>query len=274
MLNKPSNLHREGGPSGEDFIDTEVLEEVDLHEPDPSWTIDHAIGILNQLNSVQSSGATCMLRPRGDTDLLSHLVNVDEVRQVLTWDITADRLRAEKALAVSAVDVSAAIDKIDLLFQVPVIGLRTANSALHLTSGFPQRVQKIQRRDSYRVRMRAYGRGGPQVQASLAKGASPVRMRMLDLSLGGCGLLLPAGHDGLEAGTLLDPVQVELDDELSFATGLKVQWSKPVREKDTMVRRIRVGCSWVRLPPAAERKLQMFLDRVQRQRRMKLMDKH
>jgi c-di-GMP-binding flagellar brake protein YcgR len=97
-----------------------------------------------------------------------------------------------------------------------------------------------------------------------------VQVRMLDLSRGGCGVLLPEGFQArtLPVGTNLRSVKVDLSGNLVFMMSAKVIWTTMVRDKDTLECRLRAGLAWVAIAPANARSIQQYLDDVQRQRRM------
>jgi c-di-GMP-binding flagellar brake protein YcgR len=248
--------------------DTPILEETELFVPDPAWTLSEPDAIREELQRLVDNQVTCLLRPEDGNDLLAQAVAVDATAGCIEWHLTGPAQAAASLQVASRVTVSATLGRIDLLFE----GRRFTASATDppvVRCTLPERLQRVQRRDAYRVRMRAYSRGGPCVLMRWGSGRDLQRARILDLSVGGCGLLMPAGvqAEAVPIGTLWRALRVELGPDITFMTAAEVVWHATVRDKDTLSSRVRVGCAWRQLSSASERLIQQHLDEVQRQRR-------
>ena len=89
-------------------------------------------------------------------------------------------------------------------------------------------------------------------------------LRVLDVSIGGCALLVPADVPGLQPGSLLAGVRVELDADTTFNAEVRLlHVSSLSRDAGT-----RLGCEWSKIDGMAQRALQRFIDRTQRRRRL------
>jgi c-di-GMP-binding flagellar brake protein YcgR len=258
--------------SGVDGCDVPVLDEVDLFEPDPVWVVDEPSRVLLELHNLQQSGSVCVLRPQGDPELVAQLVAVDEPAGRIAWRLCGALPDLGSLLQRGEASVEATFGRIDLLFRCAEFQ-PAGDDALLLSSRLPVSIRRIQRREVYRLRMRAYSRGGPRVQLRPPQGSDPVRVRLLDLSVGGCGLLLPKGLEVDWVGTLFRSARVELDPSTVLMTSLRVLWQQKVREPDSLACRIRLGCCWQELSATNERTIQVHLDAVQRQRRMLMKDR-
>jgi c-di-GMP-binding flagellar brake protein YcgR len=94
-------------------------------------------------------------------------------------------------------------------------------------------------------------------------------LRILDVSLGGCALLLPDDVPAVTPGVQVNDVTIDLDADTRFATALHLHH---VTSMTTGVAGVRLGCSMVSLPPAAERALQRYIDQTQKKRRLFSLD--
>ena len=89
-------------------------------------------------------------------------------------------------------------------------------------------------------------------------------LRILDLSVGGCALLLPQDVPMLEPGVLVNREQLELDATTRFECGLRLHHVTSIHCESSGVR---LGCEIVRLGQDALRTLQRYIDQTQRRRR-------
>lgn len=262
-----SDLAAEHAGQGVDGEEAPILEEADLFVPDPAWTIEQPSQVLAELHSLVLSASACLLRPCGHPELVAHPVAIDEATGRIVWRLSGSLPDRGGLLEVGSASVEATIGRIDLLFQCAAFR-PMGDDIAQLSSALPPSIRRIQRREAYRLRMRAYGRGGPRVQLRPPQGRDPVRVRLLDLSVSGCGLLLPKGVEVDWVGTVFRSARVELDPSTVLMTSLRVLWQQKVREPDSLACRIRLGCCWQGLSATNERTIQVHLDAVQRQRRM------
>lgn len=205
--------------------------------------------------------------PEGQT-LGSSLWTLDDQRRRLGFTIDADHPRTGSLLASDELVAVAYLDSVKLQFDVHDLVVVRARDGAALQASFPTEMYRFQRRSAYRVR--TLERSSPT--AHLRHPALPemvLPLRVVDVSIGGCALLV--GHDvpPLQPGTLLGSVRIELDAETRFETGLQLQH---VTDIQPGARSVRIGCAWDRLAPAAERTLQRYIDQTQKRRRMLSLD--
>jgi flagellar brake protein len=205
--------------------------------------------------------------PEGQT-VSSALCTVDDAGRHLGFAIDGDHPRVEALLASDELVAVAYLDSVKLQFDLndPMV-VRGAGGAT-LQSPFPDDLYRFQRRSAYRVR--TLERSSPT--AHLRHPALPdmvLPLRVVDVSIGGCALLV--GHDvpPLQPGTVVASVRVELDADTRFDTGLQLQH---VTDIQPGARGVRIGCAWDRLAPASERTLQRYIDQTQKRRRLLALD--
>lgn len=250
-----------------------ILEETELFVPDPIWTLTQPDAIATELQRLVDGGVTCLLRPEDGNDLLAQPVAVSLSGGYIDWRLCGADAHASALQAQSRVRVSATLGPVDLLFEGSSFVIYRSDPQA-FRCAIPGQVLRVQRREHYRVRMRAYSRGGPSVLFRLEGHRDPLKVRMLDLSVGGCGLLLPQGlaSQAFMPGDKLRAVRVELDADMTLLVAAVVRWSTPVRDKDTLLVRLRVGCAWTNMTVSSQRVIQQYLDEVQRKRRMLMKD--
>jgi flagellar brake protein len=205
--------------------------------------------------------------PEGRT-LTTTLALLDGPQQRLGLHIDADHPHTTALLAADELLAVAWLDSVKLQFdlQHPLLVRGDKGAALH--AGFPDTIYRFQRRGAFRVR--TLERSSPT--AHLRHPALPdmlLPLRVIDVSIGGCALLV--GHDvpPLQPGTRVAGVRIELDAATRFDGGLLLQH---VTHIDPAAGGVRLGCAWDQLPPAAERTLQRYIDQTQKRRRQLALD--
>jgi c-di-GMP-binding flagellar brake protein YcgR len=93
-------------------------------------------------------------------------------------------------------------------------------------------------------------------------------LRVLDVSVGGCGLLLPKGAPEIPAGTSVTGVRLELDPDSRHLLSFMVRSASQMLDGNGEAVGTRLGCQWTDLPGQAERALQLYVDNLQKRRRM------
>lgn len=205
--------------------------------------------------------------PEGQT-LSTSLWTLDDQRRHLGFAIDADHPRTESLLATDELVAVAYLDSVKLQFELHDAVLVRGRDGAALQVPFPGEMYRFQRRGAYRVR--TLERSSPT--AHLRHPALPdmlLPLRVIDVSIGGCALLVGQDVPPLQPGTLLASVRIELDAETRFETGLQMQH---VTEIQPGARGARIGCAWDRLAPSAERTLQRYIDQTQKRRRMLSLD--
>jgi c-di-GMP-binding flagellar brake protein YcgR len=98
-----------------------------------------------------------------------------------------------------------------------------------------------------------------------ARSHHALALRIIDLSLGGLALQLPADLEAFEPGTRLDPVEVDLDAVTRLNVALRLVH---VSVLDGGRNGTRLGCEWLRIGAEGSRVLQRYIDLTQRRQRL------
>ena len=167
-------------------------------------------------------------------------------------------VQSDEAVAV------AYLASVKLQFELSNLILVRGLRACTLQADMPSDIYRFQRRGAFRVR--APQRHSPS--ARLRHPAIPdmeLSLRLLDVSVGGCALWLPDDVPLLQAGTMLGEVQIHLDAETIFNSGLSVQHVSVTGPGEQGAR---LGCEWAALGGMAERTLQRWMDLAQKRHRL------
>jgi c-di-GMP-binding flagellar brake protein YcgR len=173
-----------------------------------------------------------------------------------------DIVEADECVAV------AYLDRIKLQFDVSDLVLVQGPKASVLQARLPREMFRFQRRNAYRVR--TLERTAPT--ASFRHPAIPemnVALRVLDVSVGGCALLLPSDVPPLQPGVTIRGVRLSLDAETQLDGALVLHHVTSTGAENGSVR---LGCGIAGLAGGAERALQKYIDQTQKRRRMMALD--
>ncbi len=233
------------------------------------------LGLLQQLCDRQ---VPITLTRQGAEPLICCLCSVDGAQAELQFEVsdTATQPAGEVAATLQgdALSATAYLDQIRLQFDLDgVFILSTTGPAgtepLRLRSHLPALLYRFQRRQTFRVRPTLRTPHAvlqhPQHPQHPQQAAQPVplRLRILDLSLGGLALWLPPEITPFEPGSLLPTVQVELNSDTRFQAAMQLQNSQAGGASGRQL-----GLSFAQINAAAERELQLYIEQTQRRARL------
>jgi c-di-GMP-binding flagellar brake protein YcgR len=227
------------------------------------FRVDDPAEVLALLRRLVDGGTLIHLSGPSGSAYTSVLWAVDAQARRISLD--ADPMAPAVRTMVEAGEAAAVayLDAIKLQFDLGDMMLVHGSTGSALQAALPGVLYRFQRRSSFRVRTR----GGACVQ--LRHPGLPEMMltlRVLDVSLGGCALALPADVPPLAAGITLARARVELDADTHFDTAITVQHVSGGFGNNSGA--LRLGCAFGSLDGAAQRTLQRFIDVTQRRQRM------
>ena len=94
-------------------------------------------------------------------------------------------------------------------------------------------------------------------------------LRLMDVSIGGCALFLPADVPPMQVGGVMNQAEIELDADTRFHVNLRLQH---VTSLNADASGVRLGCEFVRVDPTALRALQRFIDQTQKRGKLLALD--
>lgn len=216
------------------------------------------------LRQLRDGSVPMNLSAPGGAALTATLWALDTAQQRVSFSADGNHpsmqgfVEADEAVAV------AYLDSVKLQFDLQGLLLVRGAQACALQADWPHEIYRFQRRGAFRVRTPE--RLPPQ--ARLRHPSIPemtLTLRVLDVSIGGCALLLPHDVPSLQPGTRLAEVQLDLDADTRFTTALLLHHISTIAPDEHGVR---LGCEWIALGGLAERSLQRWIDLTQKRRRL------
>ncbi len=244
---QPAALHQLSGQAQDEFA---------VHHP------TELLGLLRQL--VDNNVRVHLSAPDGSS-YTTQVWTVDGHLRRLSLAADAAHPAVRALIDGGEATVVAYLESIKLQFDLQHLVLVHGANASALQAELPKRLYRFQRRSSFRVRTPA----STAPTATLLHPSMPemeLALRVLDVSVGGCALALPADVPALAAGITLAGVQIELDGDTRFSTGLTLQHVSGGMGSTDNTRRL--GCAFVKLDGAAQRTLQRYIDQTQKRQRL------
>lgn len=195
----------------------------------------------------------------------SAIWTIDSARGTIGFNADPTDLALKALLESDEVIVVGYIDNVKLQFDVHGLMLVHGNRASVLSCAFPRELYRFQRRNAFRVR--PLMRTAPA--ARLRHPDLPeteFALRIIDVSISGCGLFLPSDVPLINVGTLIDDVRFEFDADTRIDVSMRLKHVTPIRAETGGVR---LGFEFVRIGGDAVRTLQRLIDTTQK--RAKLM---
>jgi c-di-GMP-binding flagellar brake protein YcgR len=190
----------------------------------------------------------------------SALWTLDSTRGTIGFNADPNDPAMQALLESEEVVVVGYLDSVKLQFDIHDLVLVHGNKASVLSCAAPREMFRFQRRNAFRVRplMRA---------APMARLRHPdlpdmeVSLRVIDISIGGCGLFLPEDVPTMNAGVLLQDVRVELDTDTKLEVSMRLQHVTAINAE---ARGVRLGFEFKRVGGDSLRALQRFIDLTQK----------
>jgi c-di-GMP-binding flagellar brake protein YcgR len=230
------------------------------------WTpfrVANAAEIGALMRQLHDNATPLLLGAPDGSSLVTQLWSLDLPQQRLHLGADARDPALQTLIAADEAVAVCYLDDVKLQFDLHQLLLVHGTDNCTLQAALPRQLYRFQRRDSYRVR--TPDRLAPT--ARLRHTALPdmlLALRMIDISIGGCALFLPADVPQLEPGLSLHGVQIDLDVQTRFNGALQILHVGSIGSQDGL----RAGCEWLNLPPEAARALQRYIDQTQKRQRM------
>ena len=189
---------------------------------------------------------------------------LDAARGMLTLSADRGSPQLQRVLEAEEVTVVGYLDSIKVQFELNGMVLVHAAHSSVINGQMPREVFRFQRRNSFRVK--PLGRSTPT--ATLAHPMIPdmqLALRVLDMSIGGCALFLPDDVPAVTPGVRVNAVRLDLDASTHIRSALVIHHVTSINPESHGVR---LGCELVSMSGEATRALQLFIDQIEKRRRM------
>ncbi|MBI3348062.1 MAG: flagellar brake protein [Burkholderiales bacterium] len=227
-----------------------------------------AAEIAAYLQQLQREQAIVQLAGPPGRSLAGRICALDMDADLLGLEIGADPEGISQALVAGGeITAVAYLGAIKLQFELEDAVLVSGEQGAVLRSALPTRLYRFQRRHAFRVQPA----GSVYPRVTLPGAAQPGRaLRVLDISIGGLALALPADFKPLQAGQLATGLVLELDRITGLRVNLLPHHASPIAGDTGGM--LQLGCSFVDLDAAAGRALQVYVDQTQKRRRLLKLD--
>lgn len=233
-----------------------------------SFRVSDPVEVKTLLKSLMDRGVTINLSGSDGSAYSTTLWMLDAAQGKIAF--TADLMAPAVHRLVEADEATAVgyLDQIKLQFDVSDRMLVHGRQHCVLQAALPRELFRFQRRNAFRVR--TLERSSPT--ARFRHPAIPemtLELRVLDVSVGGCALLMPSDLPMFEPGVQINDCTIELDAGTMLRGSLVVHHVTSIQPD---ARGIRLGCEVLNLDPDAKRALQRYIDQTQKRRRMLSLD--
>ncbi len=219
--------------------------------------------LASLLRQLRDGSVPVNLNAPGGTSYTSTLWSYDTQQRRLSFSANEQHTQLPQLVDADEVVAVAYLDSVKLQFDVHDLVLVRGAQSCALQGSFPRDMYRFQRRSGYRVR--TLERNSPT--ARLRHPSIPdmtVSLRVLDVSIGGCALMLPGDVPALQPGSRIQGVRVDLDADTRFEAGIQLHHVSSLNQTGGA----RLGCEWVQIDGSAQRALQRYIDQTQKRRRM------
>jgi c-di-GMP-binding flagellar brake protein YcgR len=243
---RPASLDPDGGP--------DALAE---------FRVTGSTEISTLLRQLRDGSVPVILSAPDGTSYTTTLWSYDSQARRLSFSADEHHLQPSRLVGAEEVVAVSYLDSVKLQFDIQqLVFVRGAQSCV-LQGAYPRAVYRFQRRGSFRVR--TLERSSPAI--NLRHPSIPemvLSLRIIDVSIGGCALLLPEDVPALQPGTHFQSVHVDLDADTRFTAGLALHHVSSMHGGSGH----RLGCEWVQIAASAQRALQRYIDNTQKRQRM------
>ncbi len=235
----------------------------DGSDPWGPFRVSNGTEIATLLRQLRDGSVPVNLNAPDGAAMSATLWSIDDVQSRISFSADEGHPALQRFVHADEAVAVAYLDSVKLQFDLLGMLLVRSARACALQCALPRAMLRFQRRTAYRVRTNE--RHAPT--ARLRHPSIPdmsLGLRVLDVSIGGCALFLPADVPLIEPGMRLDGVRIELDADTRFGAALQMQHVSSVQAGLG----VRLGCEWAQIDGAAQRALQRYIDQTQKRQRL------
>ena len=218
---------------------------------------------LSLLKQLRDASIPVNLSSPSGAVVSSQLWAMDADQMQLSFSASGDSLPMQQLAQSDEAVAVAYLDSVKLQFDLADLMLVHGGRSCALRTRLPELMYRFQRRAGYRVR--SFDRHAPK--AELRHPSMPdmrLALRIVDVSVGGCAIVLPRNVPQLTPGISLRGVRIALGVDTAFEATLRLQHVSTMHgEGDGL----RLGCEFVEIDGAARRSLQRYIDHTQQRHR-------
>ncbi len=233
-----------------------AIDDFRVADPTEMWAL---------LRRLIDGAVVVQLSAPGGASYSSTLWSVDAVARTVSFDADAAHPQVRALIDAGEATAVAYLDAIKLQFDLQGLMLVHGRGASTLQALWPQCLFRFQRRSFFRVRTRE----GAIAQVRHPVAGRMLSLRVLNVSVGGCALALPAEIEPIAPGTVFEGARLELDADTMVVATLTVQHVSGGFGGSSNASRL--GCSFGGLDATSQRALQRCVDLTQRRQKFLLL---
>lgn len=238
-----------------DVLDTEGNERYKVRHPTEIERILR--GIVHERALVTAYG-------NNETDfLVTTLLGVDTRERVMYLDCGGDERLNARLLGSPQVTFSCTHDHVKVQFSSQRLERVMLDGAPAFRARLPGELLRFQRREYYRLLTSITN----PVKCQIPFGESQMEATVIDISLGGVGLLAFPNGKTVKVGESYHNCHLTLPDSGTYPVSMCIRATFDVTLKNG-TRSRRVGCQFIDLPSSVETEIQRYIIRVERERRL------
>jgi len=223
--------------------------------------------ILALLRELRDKSVGMSLVGQNGAGVHSMLWTVDPDQHALSFSADERNPQVQRLLSAPEAMAVGYLESVKIQFELHGLVLVKGVDASALQASLPTRIYRFQRREGFRIKPPE--RATPKVDfPHPEQPARRMSLRIMDVSIGGCALLLPTNAPSMADGTRLALVKADLDADTRFQCGLIIHHAKPIEDAEGQLVGHKLGCEWAGIDGAAQRALQRYIDLIQRRRRI------
>lgn len=213
--------------------------------------------LLQQLGARRS--LACLYVDETEAFALSRVLGTEQGRLFLelpTGDLRTTVLGGAPVLCVSS------LQRVKLQFDIGTCKHADWQGIAACSFAYPKQILRFQRRDFYRLTVPL---GHPLSCHIPGNQGDEVEVSLVDISIGGIGILGYAPGVRLSSGLRYQNVRIELPETGTIAASIEIRASFDVTLKNG-IRTVRTGAQFVGLPGTAQALIQRYITKVERAR--------
>ncbi|MDK2122967.1 flagellar brake protein [Parachitinimonas caeni] len=242
------------------------ITEADLAAGQP-MTLANAAEIAQLLTAVASGHEmVCLYFGQGADDFaLSAILGVDPQHHSFVLDFPADTDSLPQTSEGYRLLCVTSQNRIKIQFEVVARDFML-NGRAALLAALPQSVLRLQRRDHYRLTTPL---GQPLSCHIPVSAQEEIEVALIDISLGGMGILGYVPGLKLAPGTCYAHVRIELPGTGTIVADIQVRSTFDITLRNG-IRSVRTGCQFLNLPGTMQALVQRYITRIERERLARL----
>jgi len=197
-----------------------------------------------------------------DSFALTALLAVEPQQEALVLDCLGDARANRRLLESEELSLVATLDGVKIQFSAPRAEVAVYEGRAALRLRLPEFLLRLQRRESYRVRVPLACELALEIDGRLCV----MELRVADLSLGGVALVSDRAYLNIEPGRVIDNCRIALGGLGTLAARLEIRNVMESRGRNGL-RQLRLGCRFVNLPGAMEALIARYIGQLERNRR-------